>query len=146
MSSRLFPDVNVWVALHHEIHAHHTAALAWFDTLDLRNILVFCRQTQLGFFRLLTTEAVMGDETLTQRQCWMLYRRWISNGKAELMMEPAGVEQAFERRTMRSTPSPKEWADAYLAAFAEAGGLTLVTLDRALAAKVKGAVLIRNGE
>jgi predicted nucleic acid-binding protein len=34
------------------------------------------------------------------------------------------------------------WADAYLAAFAEAGNLTLVTMDRALAAKVKGAVLL----
>jgi predicted nucleic acid-binding protein len=32
--------------------------------------------------------------------------------------------------------------DAYLAAFAEAANLTLVTFDRALAGKVEGAVLL----
>jgi uncharacterized protein len=142
MSSRLFPDVNVWVALHHQLHSHHKAALKWFEALEPESLIVFCRQTQLGFFRLLTTEAVMGDEALTQRQCWALYRRWITDGKAELMDEPAGVTQAFEQRTMADSASPKIWMDGYLAAFAEAGNLTLVTLDKALAAKVKGAVLL----
>ena len=33
------------------------------------------------------------------------------------------------------------WMDGFLAAHAEAGHLTLVTLDRAIAAKVNGAVL-----
>jgi predicted nucleic acid-binding protein len=33
--------------------------------------------------------------------------------------------------------------DAYLAAFAETAGVQLVTFDRALAAKVKGAVLLQ---
>ncbi len=142
MSLRLFPDVNVWVALHHQIHEHHEAALAWFGALEPQSSLVFCRQTQMGFFRLLTTGAVMGDETLTQRQCWTLYRQWIASGKAKLESEPAGVSQAFEQRTMADAPSPKMWMDAYLAAFAEAAHLTLVTFDRALAEKAKGKVLL----
>ena len=142
MSSRLFPDVNVWVALHHQIHAHHEAVLAWFEGLEPLSVLVFCRQTQMGLFRLLTTDAVMGDEVLTQRQCWTLYRQWISSGKAKLQSEPARVGQAFEQRTMADIPSPQEWTDAYLGAFVEAAGLTLVTFDRALAGKVEGSVLL----
>jgi uncharacterized protein len=142
MTLRLFPDVNVWVALHHELHSHHGAASAWFETIEPESTMVFCRQTQIGMFRLLTTEAVMGDEALTQQGCWTLYRRWISGRKAELLSEPAGVGSAFERRTTTNTTSPKTWMDAYLAAFAETAHLTLVTFDHALAAKVKGAVLL----
>jgi toxin-antitoxin system PIN domain toxin len=142
MSSQLLPDVNVWVALHHQIHDHHELALAWFESLDAQSTLVFCRRTQMGFFRLLTTQAVMGDETMTQRRCWALYRKWIADGKAVLRTEPAGLEQVFQSRTMADTPSPKEWNDAYLAAFAETLRLKLVTFDKALAGKAKGSVLL----
>ena len=142
MTSRLFPDVNVWVALHHQLHSHHELALAWFAGLEPQCTMIFCRQTQLGWFRLLTTEAVMGDEALTQRRCWELYHQWILGGKAKLLNEPAGLGSAFEERTTAGIAVPKTWMDAYLAAFAEAAHLTLVTLDQALAAKTKGAVLL----
>lgn len=142
MNSQLFPDVNVWVALHHQIHAHHEAAMRWFGALAPGSVLVFCRQTQLGLFRLLTTGAVMGDETLTQRECWALYRKWISEGNARLASEPAGAGRIFEQRTTADHLSPKTWTDAYLAAFAESGRLTLVTFDQALAGKVEGSVLL----
>ncbi len=142
MSLRLFPDVNVWVALHHQVHTHHVKALEWFERLDPQSTLVFCRQTQIGLFRLLTTATVMGGEILTQRQCWTLYRQWISAGKALLQSEPIEVGPIFEQRTTVDASSPKDWADAYLAAFAEAAGLTLATFDRALASKAKGAVLL----
>jgi predicted nucleic acid-binding protein len=116
-------------------------AQVWFDGLD-EEILVFCRQTQLGFFRLLTTPAVMGDETVTQRQCWAIYEKWLAGGRAVLRAEPAGIERAFRERTSALEPAPRTWMDTYLAAFAEAGNLTLVTFDRTLAAKVEGAVLL----
>jgi uncharacterized protein len=116
-------------------------AQAWFDGLD-EQMLVFCRQTQLGFFRLLTNPAVMGDETVTQRQCWAIYEDWLVGGRAVLQAEPPGIEAAFRARTLALEPAHKTWLDAYLAAFAEAAGLTLVTFDRTLAGKVKGAVLL----
>lgn len=141
MTSWLLPDVNVWVAMHHERHDYHGTAQAWFDGLDEEK-LVFCRQTQLGFFRLLTTPAVMGDETATQRQCWTIYEQWLGGGRALLKAEPPGIEAAFRTRTVAPEPAPNAWMDAYLAAFAESAGLRLVTFDRALAAKVKGAVLL----
>jgi predicted nucleic acid-binding protein len=52
------------------------------------------------------------------------------------------MEAIFKARTDSNQVSPKVWNDAYLAAFAEAAGLTLVTFDRALAGKTKGAVLL----
>lgn len=117
-------------------------AEAWFDGLD-DQMLVFCRQTQLGFFRLLTNPAVMGDETVTQQQCWAIYEEWLAEGRAVLQIEPTGIEPAFRARTLASEPAHKTWMDAYLAAFAEAAGLTLVTFDRALAAKVEGSIILR---
>jgi len=134
--------VNVWLALNHEIHVHHTTAMRWFAAQDNTAGLVFCRQTQMGFFRLMTTEAVLGREVITQRQCWAIYDRWIVGGKAILVEEPAGLEAALRLRTSADFPSPKAWADAYLAAFAEAAHLKLATFDRALAGKVKEAVLV----
>jgi len=141
MTSWLLPDVNVWVALHHQRHAHHIAATAWYEGLN-EPLLVFCRQTQLGFFRILTTSAVMGNETLTQQQCWTIYEKWLAGGFAIEQPEPLDIGLAFRARTFATEPEPKTWMDAYLAAFAEAANLTLVTFDRALAAKTPGALLL----
>jgi uncharacterized protein len=142
MTSWLLPDVNVWLALHYQRHEHYGTAQAWFDGLDERQILVFCRQTQLGFFRLLTTSAVMGKDTRTKRQCWSIYEDWLAGGRAMQQREPSGIDATFRARTSAAEPAPKEWADAYLAAFAETAHLTLITFDKALAGKTKGAVLL----
>lgn len=138
----LFPDVNVWLALHHEFHPHHKPAVKWFESLQEGNRFVFCRQTQLGLFRLLTTASVMLNEPRTNRQCWALFTKWMENGKAELWDEPRALDHTFHRNTAADQSSPKVWTDAYLAAFAEAAGLKLVTFDKALAGKTKGAVLL----
>ncbi|UWZ86568.1 TA system VapC family ribonuclease toxin [Occallatibacter riparius] len=142
MSLQLLPDVNVWVALNHEIHLHHRAAHSWFGALDERSMLIFCRQTQIGFLRLLSTETLMKAEVLTQRECWQLYTKWIEGGRASCWNEPPGLERNFYSRTVTEQRSPKVWQDAYLAAFAETAGLTLVTFDKALAGKAKGAILL----
>ncbi len=142
MTSLVFPDVNVWLALSHPAHAHHDAAVQWFDGLDNDAVLVFCRHTQLGLFRLLTTEAVLRQDVRTQRQCWELFDRWVDPGKAIVVIEPPEIEDQLRARTSSESPSPKEWADAYLAAFAETANLGLVTFDRALAGKAKGSVLL----
>jgi toxin-antitoxin system PIN domain toxin len=142
MSLQLFPDVNVWVALNFERHAHHESAKGWYEEIQVSSTIVFCRQTQLGMFRILSTATVMREEILTQRQCWGVYDRWISTGQVAWAVEPQSMEAAMRTMTAGTASSPKAWMDAYLAAFAEAGRLTLVTFDRALAGKVKGAVLL----
>jgi uncharacterized protein len=138
----LLPDINVWVALHHQKHLHHRSALEWFNGLEQTTTLIFCRQSQLGLFRLLSTTAVMGDEVSTQQQCWAIYEQWIRGGRAVMQLEPPDIDAAFRARSRAAQSAPKIWTDAYLAAFAESAGLTLVTFDKALAAKTKGALLL----
>ena len=142
MTLSIFPDVNVWLALSYPAHIHQATASTWFASMDESAVFVFCRQTQLAFFRLMTTEAVLGPDVIGQTECWAIYGRWINAGKAVLARESAGIEAALRKRTSLNSPSPKAWADAYLAAFAETAGLTLVTFDRALAGQVKGAILL----
>lgn len=142
MSSLLLPDVNVWVALNFDRHKHHSAANEWYAALPESATLLFCRQTQLGLFRILTAAAVMGAEVVTQAECWQIYDRWDSTGQVAWADEPQDLETYLQALTKEPQSSPKVWMDAYLAALAEAGNLTLVTMDRALAAKAKGAVLL----
>jgi hypothetical protein len=138
----VFPDVNVWLALSTPDHQHFSAAWNWYRAAPDQTVLTFCRLTQWGFLRLLTTQSVMGQGTLTQAQAWEAYDRWIEAAGAEFAEEPAGLEPVFRSFSGAQQASPKEWADAYLAAFAEAAELTLVTFDRVLAGKAKGVVLL----
>ena len=74
-TSFLFPDINVWVALTHGAHVHHQVARDWFDSLGADVRLSFCRLTQLGLLRLLTAEAVMGEEAMNQPEAWWVYEQ-----------------------------------------------------------------------
>ena len=141
-TSYLFPDIDVWVALTHGQHAHHLTASDWFDSLEPDVRFCFCRFTQLGLLRLLTAEAVMGDEVMSQVEAWRIYDRWIEDDRVRFAEEPPALERRFRAFTKRRQAAPKTWADAYLAAFAEASQLTLVTFDRAFRGKVKPVILI----
>ena len=118
-----------------------TAAM-WFETLMPDVSLVFCRLTQLGLLRLLTTAAVMGDEVMTQPQAWGVYDRWQRDPRVELVEEPAELEAQFRALTRLRQSATKDWADSYLAAFATVGQLTLVTFDKGLRGKAKSTVLL----
>jgi hypothetical protein len=142
-TTSLFPDVNVWVALTYEGHTHHSNAAEWFATLPPDATLAFSRLTQLGLLRLLTADAVMSDEVMTQPQAWGAYDRWLQDPRVELVDEPAEIETRFRVLTRLRQAATKDWADSYLAAFATVGQLTLVTFDRGLRAKVKSAILLR---
>jgi hypothetical protein len=134
--------VNVWVALVHEIHPQHRAASGWGESLGDDTVAFFCRFTQMGLLRLLTNQGAMGQDVLTQTQAWEAFDGLLANPGNRLTGEPRGIDPLFRQFTDRDEASTKQWADGYLAAFAQAGGLTLVTFDRALAGKVEGAVLL----
>lgn len=103
---------------------------------------MFCRLTQLGLLRRLTTDAVMGDEVMTQPQAWGAYDQWHRDPRVELLDEPAGVERQFRTLTRLCQPATKDWAGSYLAAFATVGQLTLVTFDKGLRAKARSTVML----
>jgi hypothetical protein len=140
MTLSVFPDVNVWLALATPGHIHHKDAKRWFDGLDIPD-LFFCRFTQIGLLRLLTTSAVMGRDVLNQREAWQAYDKFLDGG-IHFLEEPPTLEDHFRRLTRHASSSPKEWADAYLTAFAVGSGLRLTTFDKALAAKARDSILL----
>ena len=124
-------DQNVWLALVLPAHTHHVAAKAWWDGLQAERAL-FCRSTQQGFLRLLTTEAVSAPYGLparTQSQAWDIYHQIMSDPCAGFLPEPAGLEELWEKLSAQESASPKLWMDAYLAAMAIKSGCVLVTFD-----------------
>lgn len=110
--------------------------------MDDEAVAYFCRFTQLGLLRLLTNESAMGTDVLTQMQAWKAFDALVANSSNRMMEEPAGIDPLFRRLTNSRQASTKQWADGYLAAFSEAAKLALVTFDKSLAAKTKGAVLL----
>jgi uncharacterized protein len=144
-SSFLFPDINVWLALSYERHVHCPVARKWFEQLDADARLCFCRFTQIGLLRLLTTEALMGMDVLSQADAWRVYDRWLADECILLMDEPALMETSFRALSQQRRSAPKDWADAYLAAFAAAAGFRLVTFDQAFRARTPDVLLLNRG-
>ena len=141
-TSFLFPDLNIWLALSYQAHVHHQIAVDWFNSVPSSARLCFCRATQIGLLRLLTTEAIMNDEVLTQIEAWRIYDRWLDDSRIAYVDEPPTLEPIFRAGTQTSRPASKDWSDSYLAAFARSGGFQLVTLDRAMQQKAKDVILL----
>lgn len=134
MSTLNFPDANVWLALVWERHIHSDRAREWFEGEGGAQFF-FCRFTQLTVLRLLTTEAILGHDTLTMSAAWDVWDKAWADTRISLLAEPEGLEAGFRSRSRLSPASPKVWADAYLLAFASTAGLRPVTFDRALKAR-----------
>jgi len=141
MTSSLFPDVNVWLALTGETHVHSRTAQRWYGSL-ISETLFFCRMTQLGFLRTLTNKVAMQADVKTNLQALQIYQQWIHTDSARFLEEPDTMEAAFVSIAGTTFSSPKLWNDAYLSAFAVTAGLRLVTFDRALAARTANSILL----
>lgn len=126
-------DSNVWLALTLSKHIFHAATQAWFAAEPKSAKILFCRSTQQSYLRLFTTKAVVapfGVPPLTNDEALLAYQGWFADSRIEFANEPAGVERLWKKLAGRKTSSPKVWMDAYLAAFAIAGGFQLVTTDK----------------
>jgi toxin-antitoxin system PIN domain toxin len=128
-------DINTWLALSVDTHAHNAAAWSWWRSVPSDGVLVFVRYTQLGLLRLLTNRTVMGAETRSLRQAWEIYERWLQDARVEFHPEPHGMDAAFRHATASfdSEPASKWIGDGYLLAFAHRSSATLVTFAKALA-------------
>lgn len=123
-------DVNVLLALVTDRHALHGLAVRWSDGISAGEA-VLCRVTQMGLLRLLNNPVVMQEDVLDTAGCWAIWRRLLEDERFRFAAdEPVGLDAVFERFTRGRAFSPRLWTDAYLAAYAHANQLTLVTLDR----------------
>ncbi|HKN23127.1 MAG TPA: TA system VapC family ribonuclease toxin [Terracidiphilus sp.] len=143
MSSLSFPDMNVWLALATVEHIHSAPAKSWWQSED--GTIAFCRLTQLGFLRLMTTAAAMDGKPLTIAEAWRVYDRLYDDDRVTFVAEPVEVEKRFREKAVGRTASPKVWADAWLLATAQEAGGVLVTLDKALAGRGARCLLGKRG-
>ncbi len=139
MSSCL-PDVNVWFALAVKEHSHHIPAVNWWE--EWAEAVVFCRFTQMGLLRLLTSSTMMLGRPLNMDSAWSTYDAITSDTRVSFEREPDSLDPAFRRLSASRMVSPKLWMDFYLQAFAETSASTLVTFDRALASRCPAARLL----
>ena len=84
------------------------------------------------------------DEVMTQAEAWEAYDRWKQDGRIAFLEEPPEIELSFRSRSSDHHPRAKNWADAYLAAFAAVSGMQLVTFDRAFQGKLEKLLILKS--
>jgi hypothetical protein len=72
----------------------------------------------------------MGKQVVDARGAWEILDRVRENRNIAFTREPAGIEDVWRNLTANRSVGHNFWTDAYLAAFAEASGFTLVTFDQ----------------
>src|SRR5260370_10456297 len=128
------PDVNVVIAMYSRGHVHRPTALRWFDS-SMGSDIIFCRITQMGFLRLLTNRHVMGINALSPSGAWDAFDGFLQSPRIYFAKEPPGLEDAWRAVMDEAESGPNAWTDAYLTAFADQSGTTLVTFDARLAGR-----------
>lgn len=122
-------DVNVFLALLVRYHVHHRAAKAWFDRLARRQA-ALCRLVQLSVVRLLCNRSIMADRVVPALRAFEMLAELREDERLEFVAEPPFLDDSLYRILRYSAAKPKLISDAYLAAFAVAGSLSLVTFDK----------------
>lgn len=75
-----------------------------------------------------------GIPPFSNQQAWNAFDALLTDDRIVLQVrEPAKVDFFWKQFGTRGTASPKIWMDAYLAAFARAGGYQMVTTDAGFA-------------
>lgn len=126
-------DTNVWLAALFPNHPFHSIAQRALQQATRAQPALWCRATQQSFLRLASTPAlhqVYDTKGMTNRDALVAMDALQALPQVALLDEPSGTLALWRTLAGLDSASPKVWMDAYLAAFAIAGGLRMVTLDR----------------
>lgn len=126
-------DVGLWLAAAWGRHANHPQARAWLDGQE--SDVAMCRITQMGLLRLLSNPSIMREDVLTRSGSWAVVDQVLRDERISMVDEPQHLETAWRALSAREDTSHRLWPDDYLAAFAQAAGMSIATPDRAFAAR-----------
>ena len=132
MPAALF-DTHVWLAAIFPTHPFHAQAQQALQDASSTAPALWCRATEQSFLRLATTPALLkayGAQGMGNRDALQALDALQTLPQVGTLIEAPGVRALWRQLATRDKASPKVWMDAYLAAFAIAGGLRMVTLDR----------------
>ncbi len=121
-------DVNVLVALAVEEHIHYQSAMEYWKS-EAAETLAISRISMLGFLRILGSSAAMAGQPLSSQDAWRIYLKVHGDPSFRFVSEPELIEVVLERFVESQSFNSRSWTDAYLAAFAIAGGHRLVSFD-----------------
>lgn len=121
-------DASVWLPLSAPDHVHHARALRYWHEEASAEI-GFCRITTLALLRHLTNPRIVGAAALDGASAWRALKTWLSQPGVTMLDEPSALDAWLQRWSEAVDPRGGNWTDAYLAAFAAAGGYRLVAFD-----------------
>ncbi|MGH9326232.1 MAG: TA system VapC family ribonuclease toxin [Terriglobia bacterium] len=121
-------DASVWLPLSAPDHVHYARARRYWDH-EAGGELAFCRVTALALLRHLTSPRILGSAALDGTAAWNALRTWLALPRITVLNEPAGLDELLGQWAGRLDLRGGKWTDAYLAAFAAAGGCRLVAFD-----------------
>lgn len=84
----------------------------------------------MGLLRLLTDRRTFEDSALSAAGAWLALDGFLAQPGVRFAAEPAGIDDVLRHVGTAHSISGADWSDAYLAAFAMAADLRLVSFDR----------------
>jgi len=126
-------DVNVWLAAAFAAHPAHGAARRVLHDASADEPALWCRATQQSFLRLASTPvitAAYGVAKATNADAWVALEAFLALPQVDVIDEPPELDRHWRQLGGIEQSAPKRWMDAYLAAFAMAAGVLLVSLDQ----------------
>lgn len=121
------PDVNVWLALVDENHAHHEKALDYWQNKSAPDI-AFCRVTVLAFLRLSTHPKVL-SRPLSSAEAWDIYQRYRTEAHVGFIVDSPEMDSAFMALSCQADFPHHLWTDCYLAALACFRNCRIISFD-----------------
>jgi uncharacterized protein len=126
-------DSNVWLAAAFAEHPAHALARGVLRTASAEQPALWCRATQQSFLRLASTPVITrayGVPKISNGDAWAALQTFLALPQVDVIVEPPELTRTWCELGAIEQVAPKRWMDAYLAAFAIAAGLTLISLDR----------------
>jgi toxin-antitoxin system PIN domain toxin len=122
-------DTNTALAILHGNHENHGLAMKWLSTVSEPGSIGLCRVAEVGMFRVLTQRSVMGANTVSPIEAWNAVERMYEDDRFVPAAEPYSLPRTWRDLISGLHSNAMADTDTYLAAFAKAAGLQLVTFD-----------------
>ena len=122
------PDVNVWLSLVDENHAHHEKAVCYWQEQSAPEI-AFCRVTALAFLRLASHPKIL-SRPLTYEESWDIYQRFRIEEQVGFIVDSPEVDKVFMELSREPDFQHHLWTDCYLAALARFRNCRIVSFDK----------------
>ena len=122
------PDVNVWLAMSAPDHVHRQRAERYWRERAAARV-AFNAVTMLGLVRVCSNAPLFGGVPLEPAASWAVFQGWMGFEEIVYLAEPVACRASLDGLVARGVVARRVWTDAYLAAFAMARGLRLVSFD-----------------